>query len=214
MDIAMWSGPRNLSTAMMYSFGARGDCALWDEPVYAAYLQATGLEHPMRAEILAAGDCDAARIAARCQGAPPGGKTHFYQKHMTQHMIDGIDRSWIRAVVNVFLIGTVALIGPFGRGHVLRSSMPRKSPLEHHRFPPDIILCAVGWYQRYPLSYQDIVDLHTERGIKIDRSTVYRWVIKFGPEITERTEKHLRRASVDWHVDETYIRVGGKWRYL
>jgi len=51
------------------------------------------------------------------------------------------------------------------------------------------------------------------KGANIDRSTVYRWVIKFGPELAKRTEKHLRRASVDWHVDETYIRVGGKWRY-
>ncbi|HEV8036101.1 MAG TPA: IS6 family transposase [Yoonia sp.] len=67
---------------------------------------------------------------------------------------------------------------------------------------------------RYPLSYQDVVDLLGERGITVDRPTVYRWVQKFGPELTKRTEKHLRRASVDWHVDATYIRVGGKWRYL
>jgi IS6 family transposase len=53
-----------------------------------------------------------------------------------------------------------------------------------------------------------------EHGITVDRSTVYRWVVKFGPELTKRTEKHLRRASVGWHVDETYVRVGGKWRYL
>ncbi|MFP7675608.1 IS6 family transposase [Marivita sp. S0852] len=53
-----------------------------------------------------------------------------------------------------------------------------------------------------------------ECGIRVERSTVYRWVTKFGPEIINRAEKHLRRASVDWHVDETYIRVGGKWRYL
>ena len=56
--------------------------------------------------------------------------------------------------------------------------------------------------------------LLAERGIIVDRSTVYRWVQKFGPELTKRPEKHLRRASVDWHVDETYIRVGGTWRYL
>jgi IS6 family transposase len=92
--------------------------------------------------------------------------------------------------------------------------MPRKSPFKHHRFPRDIILCAVRWYLRYPLSYQDVVDLLEERGIAVDRSTVYRWVQKFGPELTKRAEKHLRRASLDWHVDETYIRVGGKWRYL
>ena len=92
--------------------------------------------------------------------------------------------------------------------------MPRRSPFKHHRFPRTIILCAVRWYLRYPLSYHDVADLLAERGIHVDRSTVYRWVVKFGPELTKRTEKHLRRASVDWHVDETYIRVGGKWRYL
>lgn len=66
----------------------------------------------------------------------------------------------------------------------------------------------------YPLSYQDVVDLLEERGIAVDRSTVFRWVQKFSFELTKRTVKHLRRASVDWQVDETYIRVGGKWRYL
>ncbi|MEM9902507.1 MAG: IS6 family transposase [Pseudomonadota bacterium] len=76
------------------------------------------------------------------------------------------------------------------------------------------MLSAVRWYLRYPLSYQDVVGLLAERGVTVDRSTVYRWVQKFGPELTKRTEKHLRRASVDWHVDETYIRVGGKWRSL
>ncbi|MEQ6250829.1 IS6 family transposase [Sulfitobacter sp. HNIBRBA3233] len=59
-----------------------------------------------------------------------------------------------------------------------------------------------------------MVDLLAERDVTVDRSTIYRWVQKFGPELTKRTEKHLRRASVDWHVDETYVRVGGKWRYL
>ena len=59
--------------------------------------------------------------------------------------------------------------------------MPRKSPFKHHRFPREIILRAVRWYLRYPLSYQDVVDLLAERGINVDRSTVYRWAIKFGP---------------------------------
>ena len=69
--------------------------------------------------------------------------------------------------------------------------MPRKSPFKHHRFPREIILRAVRWYLRYPLSYQDVVDLLAERGINVDRSTVYRWVQKFGPELTKRTEKHF-----------------------
>lgn len=92
--------------------------------------------------------------------------------------------------------------------------MSRRSRLKHHRFPREITLCAVRWYLRYPLSYQDVVDLLAERDVAVDRSTIYRWMIKFAPEISKRTEKHLRRASVGWHVDETYIRVGGKWRYL
>jgi hypothetical protein len=65
VKLAMWSGPRNLSTAMMYSFAARGDCAAWDEPFYAAYLAATGADHPMREAILAAGETDPARALAR-----------------------------------------------------------------------------------------------------------------------------------------------------
>jgi hypothetical protein len=67
--IAMWSGPRNLSTAMMYAFAARGDCAVWDEPFYAAYLKATGIIHPMNDEVIAAGEPDSARVAAACHGA-------------------------------------------------------------------------------------------------------------------------------------------------
>ena len=98
----MWSGPRNLSTAMMYSFAARGDCAVVDEPFYAPYLERTGLEHPMRAEILASHPVDA-EVVERTLLAPHSG-AHFYQKHMTQHMLDGIPRDWMREVVNVFLI--------------------------------------------------------------------------------------------------------------
>jgi Sulfotransferase domain len=104
MKIAMWSGPRNLSTAMMYAFAARGDCAVWDEPFYAAYLAATGIDHPMRAAIIAAHEADPAKVAAACAGAVPDGKAIHYQKHMTLHMISGIDRSFMRACTNVFLI--------------------------------------------------------------------------------------------------------------
>jgi hypothetical protein len=104
MNIAMWSGPRNLSTAMMYAFAARGDCAVWDEPFYAAYLAATGIDHPMRDAIIAAHDPDPARVAAACRGPAPQQQPLFYQKHMTLHMIGGFDRQWMRACTNVFLI--------------------------------------------------------------------------------------------------------------
>ena len=104
MRIAAWSGPRNLSTAMMYAFAARGDCAVIDEPFYAAYLARTGLDHPMREAILAAGPTEPAQVVARLTGPVPDGRPHLYQKHMAQHMIDGIDRGWIAQMVNIFLI--------------------------------------------------------------------------------------------------------------
>lgn len=92
--------------------------------------------------------------------------------------------------------------------------MPIQRPFKDHRFPAEVILCAVRMYLRYPLSYQDVADLLAERGLDADRSTVFRWVQKFGPELSKRTERHLRRTSLNWHVDETYVGVGGKWRYL
>ena len=104
MYLAVWSGPRNLSTALMYSFAARGDCAVWDEPFYAAYLAATGIDHPMREEVIAAGERDPQAVARACIGPIPGGLPLYYEKHMTLHMIPAFDRSFMRECVNVFLI--------------------------------------------------------------------------------------------------------------
>jgi len=104
MRIAMWSGPRNLSTAMMYSFGARPDFAVIDEPFYASYLVQTGLNHPMREEIIASQPSNPEDVIASLLGPAPGSKPSFYQKHMTQHMIPGIPRDWIHQVTNVILI--------------------------------------------------------------------------------------------------------------
>ncbi|SDX78117.1 transposase, IS6 family [Roseicitreum antarcticum] len=64
--------------------------------------------------------------------------------------------------------------------------MSSKQPFKRHRFPAEIILCAVRMYLRYPLSYQDVTDLMAERGLDVDRSTVFRWVQKFGPELSRR----------------------------
>jgi len=85
--IAMWSGPRNISTAMMRSFGARADCAVSDEPFYGAFLKASGEPHPLAGETIAAMDCDWASIVAAQSGPVPGGKAIWYQKHMPHHMI-------------------------------------------------------------------------------------------------------------------------------
>ncbi|MDM7968142.1 MAG: HAD family hydrolase [Paracoccaceae bacterium] len=115
MRIAMWSGPRNLSTAMMYAFGARPDFAVVDEPFYAAYLARTGLDHPMRDQIIESQPTDPNTVAATLTGPVPGGKPHFYQKHMTQHMIPGVPRNWFGQVRHVFLIRHPArVVASFG----------------------------------------------------------------------------------------------------
>ncbi len=104
MRIAMWSGPRNLSTAMMYAFAARADVSVVDEPFYAAYLVRTGLDHPMRDQIIASQANDPDQVVASLLGPVPHAAPHFYQKHMAQHMVDGMPRGWITEVTNVFLI--------------------------------------------------------------------------------------------------------------
>ncbi|GEA12561.1 HAD family hydrolase [Alteromonas sp. KUL49] len=104
MRIAMWSGPRNLSTAMMYAFAARTDCAVVDEPFYAAYLTATGLEHPMQEEILNAQPSEASTVIQQCLGDTPNGKSLFYQKQMTHHMVETFPLDWLSSLTNVFLI--------------------------------------------------------------------------------------------------------------
>jgi hypothetical protein len=108
--IAMWSGPRNMSTTLMRSFGARADTVCVDEPFYAAWLTASGETHPMQADILADQSHTAAKVEAELTAPLPPDARVVYQKHMTQHMIDGIDRSWMGQVTNVFLIRDPARI--------------------------------------------------------------------------------------------------------
>lgn len=100
--IAMWSGPRNLSTAMMYSFAARGDARVVDEPFYAAYLATTGIDHPMRDDILASQPNDLDEVAKSLVSAVS--EPVFYQKHMTHHMLPGWDTGWMDQLRHVFLI--------------------------------------------------------------------------------------------------------------
>ena len=106
----MWSGPRNLSTAMMYCFAQRTDTSVVDEPFYAAYLKATGIIHPMTEEIIAEGETDPELIVQFCTGSIPEQKTVFYQKHMTKHMIPDFDRNWIHELTNIFLIRDPAMV--------------------------------------------------------------------------------------------------------
>jgi len=102
--IAMWSGPRNISTAMMRAWEHRGDCAVSDEPLYAAFLAATGLDHPGRDQVVAAGETDPRRVVTALLGPVPGAKPLWYQKHMAHHLLPDMARDWIVKLSNVLLI--------------------------------------------------------------------------------------------------------------
>jgi hypothetical protein len=103
--IAMWSGPRNISTAMMRAWGNRADTAVIDEPFYAYYLERTGKKHPGASEIIAGGETDWRKIVASLRTEPIlSGKQIFFQKQMTHHLLPEIDREWIVDLANCFLI--------------------------------------------------------------------------------------------------------------
>lgn len=104
LRIAMWSGPRNISTAMLRSFGNRPDTAVTDEPLYGHYLRATGLDHPGRDEVIAAQPDDWRVTADRLCGPAPGNKPIWYQKHMAHHLLPEMDRCWVARLTNCFLI--------------------------------------------------------------------------------------------------------------
>jgi hypothetical protein len=102
--IAMWSGPRNISTAMMRAWGNRDDTVVIDEPFYAYYLQATRIQHPGADEVIKTGETDWRRVVTYLTGPIAKGKRIFFQKHMTHHLLPEIDREWLGAVTNCFLI--------------------------------------------------------------------------------------------------------------
>ena len=81
-------------------------------------------------------------------------------------------------------------------------------------FSKDIILTTIRWYFRYKLSYRDIEELISERGINVDHSTLNRWVIKYAPLLATAAQHYKRSAGVSWRFDETYIKVRGQWKYL
>ncbi|MEM7459035.1 MAG: HAD family hydrolase [Pseudomonadota bacterium] len=134
LRIAMWSGPRNMSTTMMRSFGARADTVCVDEPFYAAYLKQTGLRHPMRDKILASQETDPNAVAADMACRPVGPARVFYQKHMTHHMVPNISRDWMGACRNVFLI-----------------RHPARVIASYARKMPDVSLEAIGFPQQLDL---------------------------------------------------------------
>ena len=104
LRIAIWSGPRNLSTAMMRSFGSRADTAVSDEPFYGAYLKATGDPQPMAESVIASMDCDWHSVARAMRGPGPGGRPIWYQKQMAHHMVGPVGIDDLGGITHAFLI--------------------------------------------------------------------------------------------------------------
>ena len=134
--IAMWSGPRNISTALMRSFENRGDCFVSDEPFYACYLATTGLQHPGLAEILRHHETDWDRVVQHLTGPTPEGQSVWYQKQMAHHMLPGHDREWMYRddFQHVFLIRApqqmlLSLSKVLGQVDVAQTGLPQQVEL-------------------------------------------------------------------------------------
>lgn len=104
LRLAMWSGPRNISTALMRAWENRSDSTVCDEPLYAHYLAVTGVDHPGREEIIERGETDWQKVADWLIGPIPNGQQVFYQKHMAHHLLPSIERGWLDGLTHAFLI--------------------------------------------------------------------------------------------------------------
>lgn len=102
--IAMWSGPRNISTAMMRSWGARGDTLVIDEPLYAHYLATTGIDHPGAKEVIEVGESDLSVVIEQMAAPPPEPFEFVYQKHMAHHLLPGMVLDWVGHLTNALLV--------------------------------------------------------------------------------------------------------------
>jgi transposase-like protein len=95
-----------------------------------------------------------------------------------------------------------------------RHSIPPRSAFAGFRFPPEVIVVAVRWYLRFGLSYRDVEELLTERGVEVDHVTIYRWVLRFTPLLADAARPCRHSVGNRWQVDETYVKVAGHWRYV
>jgi transposase-like protein len=98
--------------------------------------------------------------------------------------------------------------------HRSRRSIPARSTFADFRFPSDVIMLAVRWYLRFGLSYRDVEELLSERGVEVDHVTIYRWVLRFTPLLADAARPCRHALGDRWQVDETYVKVAGQWRYV
>jgi hypothetical protein len=147
LRLAMWSGPRNISTAFMRSWGNREDTVVVDEPFYAHYLEATGIDHPGRDEILAHHERDWSKVVASLLGPVPAGVRIFYQKQMAHHLLPHMGRDWLDYVTHAFLIRdprsmVASLSEKLGDFDLLATGLPQQVEIFEHvvaragRVPP------------------------------------------------------------------------------
>ena len=148
----MWSGPRNISTAMLRSFGSRPDTAVSDEPLYAHYLKATGIAHPGRDEILAHHESDWRKVAAELTGPVPGGRAIWYQKHMAHHLLPVIGRDWLDRLAHAFLIREpeemlASLVKTYPEAGLADTGLPQQCEIfdrvaQRQGAPPPVVLAS------------------------------------------------------------------------
>ena len=179
--IAMWSGPRNISTALMRSFENRGDCVVADEPLYGYYLEATGIEHPGAEAIMDSMDCDWRSVAEALCSRLPGWPAEtpprvFYQKHMAQHLLPAVDLAFTDDLQNCFLIRDP--------GRIIAS---------YARVRPEFSLAELGFQRQWEL-FQRVADrlghappvIDSAQTLRAPRSTLAALCAAVGIPFTER----------------------------
>jgi hypothetical protein len=179
--IAMWSGPRNISTAMMRAWGNRADTVVMDEPFYAYYLEKTGKPHPGAAEIIAQGETDWRKVVDQVTKAPlPNGKSIFFQKQMTHHLLPEIDREWIVDLTNCFLIRD-----------------PREVILSYIKKNPDPSLEDLGFVQQCEIF--DLVHARTKSiPAVIDADDVLRSPERVLRQLCNAIDVEFNKAMLSW----------------
>jgi Sulfotransferase domain len=154
--VAMWSGPRNISTALMRAFENRDDTTVVDEPLYGYYLQQTGFDHPAGDDIMAAMECDwRAVVDELCHGTA-GGASVYYQKHMTQHLLPQVELAFTENLHNCFLIRD-----------------PRRIIASYAKVRPDFTLEELGLPQQWEL-FQRVAQRNGEAPLVIDAAQTLR----------------------------------------